>query len=143
MHEILREQASILRSLADELCSVADAMERESQQTIPAFRDSPPTATWPANVQPPVNQAEYTPLPSLPDDDMSPTGLTIAVPDGKVDETYTFDGASDRINWHAALQHARTSAAAGKVVKLDRGPDKDPIFLTAENAWSEPVEMPS
>lgn len=131
MEEILRDQAVVLRSLADELDSVADAMTREKQQTIP-------------QVKPPVMDSglvTYQPQPqaALPIEDTSASDLSVAVPDGRVDVTYNCNpGPDSRINVAASVHMARRDAKEGRVVKLDFGP-RGVYFLTKEN-WN--AELP-
>jgi len=130
MEEILRDQAVVLRSLADELESVADALERDKQQTIPQVRPTPIMDS---------GLVTYQPQPALPIEDTTPSDLSVAVPDGRVDVTYNCNpGPESRINVAASVHMARRDAMDGKVVKLDFGP-RGTYFLTKEN-WN--AELP-
>lgn len=124
LQDILRDQAVVLRSMADELDSVADVMQR--QATLPA--------------QPIDNKfASYEPIHVRIDEEDLPGDMTIAVPDGRIDVTYNMDtSSSSRINFEASLVRARHEARQGKVVKLDFGVGNEPIFLTKEN-WDQRV----
>jgi prepilin-type processing-associated H-X9-DG protein len=107
MHDVLRAQAVILRSLADELDAVADAMVRQSQEAIPTLRK---------NTEPPIIE-DFEPDP---DEGLySPSDMGIAFADGHVDTIYHCEG--ERINTDAVIEAARRTAATGKMVLIDFG----------------------
>jgi hypothetical protein len=108
MHDILREHAMILRSLADESDAVADALERQAHDTVPTV------------YQPPE-----------PDPDRSASDLVVAVPDGHVDVTYHL---STRTHFEQTMAMAIHDARQGRRVLLNYvdDPSKN-LIMTGEN----------
>lgn len=123
LEDILRDQAVVLRSLADELDAVADAIVRDRYQTVP-------TSTSLSTYEP-----QHRPI-----EDDSPSDLSVAIPDGRVSSVYNMcPSPESRINTEVSLQMARHEARQGKIVALDFGP-KGRIHLTPET-WDRKVSL--
>lgn len=116
LENALRDQAAILRSLADELDSIASVYERERHE------DAASTNAW----------------TTLPAEDATSSDSTVAEPDGRVDVWYNMC-TSGRVNLERSLSMAREDAKNGRVVGLNFGTHQ--IFLTKDNYDTE-VPLP-
>lgn len=112
LDNILHDQATVLRSLADELESVADALQRERNAQIVMPAPEPATSTSP------VSEEQTSPP--------------------QVNVIYNCDLEPDsRINLSATIHMARRDAKSGKLVKLDYG-GRGVIYLDQTN-WNQEI----